>query len=61
MNTFKFKVTMVVTKEFVVLVDCYPDGSSVEDMLKIEQENAEEDPYMVIDEAEIVVSVKVIN
>ena len=57
MSSFKFKVTMTVIKEFDIPADCYPAGSSIEDVLKIEQENSLEDPYMLIQDADITVDV----
>lgn len=61
MKNFKFKVTMVVIKEFSIPADCYPEGSSIEDVLKIEQENFSDDPHMAIQDADITVNVKVVD
>lgn len=62
MNTIKFKVTLVVTKEFEIPTGHYPKGISTADMLKLEKEAFEEEPSMLLEEdADIEVTVEPIR
>lgn len=45
----KAKFTVLVECEMSVSDDCYPDGSSFEDMVRIEQYQFNDDPVFLID------------
>ena len=45
----RFKITFIATVEYDVCDEYYPDCSSVEEMLKIDLKNANDDPLLMLD------------
>jgi hypothetical protein len=53
-----FVATATITKKFSVPRDCYPENSTIEEIVEMEKRALEDDPGMILDGSESVVVVK---
>jgi hypothetical protein len=52
-----FTATAVITKKYTVKKSYYPEGSTIEDIIKLEKEGFEDDPGMILDGGNYTVTV----
>ncbi len=57
----KFKVTEITTKEYEVDLSNYPEGTTEEQALILEQAAAEDDPFLYVDGGDTKIVVERIN